>query len=204
MVPMSQDHAPSQRQRNKEDTRRRILAAARGCFGTGGFDAVTMDEIAAAAEVSRATLFNYFPSKVSILTAFSRQFDEQMKALADQQRARPVPTSQRIRGMLAEAARSLEAAPASVRRLVAIMERSWAEADSAIRMQDTIGLFRGLLEDGLKRGDVRPDLDCAVAAEIVAHSFVGIVHMWCFTDGYPLLKRSEIAGKQLAAMLEPR
>lgn len=201
---MSQEPAPSLRQRNKQDTRRRILAAARGCFGAAGFEAVTMDEIAAAAEVSRATLFNYFPSKVSILTALSLQFDRQMVKLAEQQRARSVPTSQRVRGMLTEAARSLEAAPSSVRRVVAIMERSWAEPDSAARMHKTIGLFQGLLEEGLKRGDVRPDLDAEVAGGIIAHTFVGIVHMWCFADGYPLLKQAEVAGRQFAQMLEKR
>lgn len=201
---MSQEPAPGLRQRNKQDTRRRILAAARGCLGAAGFEAVTMDEIAAAAEVSRATLFNYFPSKVSILTALSLQFDEQMVRLAEQQRARAVPTAQRIRGMLTEAARSLEAAPPSVRRVVAIMERSWAEPDSASRMQKTIGLFRGLLEEGLTRGDIRPDLDCEVAGGIIAHTFVGIVHMWCFTDGYPLLKQADVAGRQFAQMLERR
>ena len=135
---MSQEPATGLRQRNKQDTRRRILAAARGCLGAAGFEAVTMDEIAAAAEVSRATLFNYFPSKVSILTALSLQFDEQMVRLAEQQRARAVPTSQRIRGMLSEAARSLEAAPPSVRRVVAIMERSWAEAVVAGALRATL------------------------------------------------------------------
>jgi len=51
------------RARKKRETRERIAAAARELFVAHGFDEVTVVEVARAAQVSEATVFNYFPTK---------------------------------------------------------------------------------------------------------------------------------------------
>src|SRR5690349_5741339 len=53
----------SLRERKKAKTRLAISHVATKMFNERGFDAVTVAEIAAAAEVSVATLFNYFETK---------------------------------------------------------------------------------------------------------------------------------------------
>jgi AcrR family transcriptional regulator len=55
------------RERKKEQTRQRIAAVALRLFTERGFDAVTVNEIAEAAEVAKATLFTYFPTKESLV-----------------------------------------------------------------------------------------------------------------------------------------
>jgi AcrR family transcriptional regulator len=55
------------RERKKEQTRQRIAAVALRLFAERGFDAVTINEIAEAAEVAKATLFSYFPTKESLV-----------------------------------------------------------------------------------------------------------------------------------------
>ncbi|MEE4424460.1 TetR/AcrR family transcriptional regulator [Streptomyces bugieae] len=54
------------RERKKEQTRQRIAAVAWRLFAERGFEAVTVNEIAEAAEVAKATLFAYFPTKESL------------------------------------------------------------------------------------------------------------------------------------------
>jgi AcrR family transcriptional regulator len=54
------------RERKKEQTRQRIAAVALRMFAERGFDEVTVNEIAEAAEVAKATLFAYFPTKESL------------------------------------------------------------------------------------------------------------------------------------------
>ena len=51
------------RERKKQATRIAIRDAAMRLFGGQGFAGTTMDQIAEAADVSRATVFSYFPTK---------------------------------------------------------------------------------------------------------------------------------------------
>ena len=77
---------PGLRERKKERTRREIAEAARTLFGERGFDAVTVAEVAAAAEVSEATVFNYFPTKEDLFYSGLEAFEEM---LLDAVRERP-------------------------------------------------------------------------------------------------------------------
>lgn len=57
------------RERKKEQTRRQIIEASAACFAERGLDGTTMEEVAAAADVSVGTLYNYFGSKTALLLA---------------------------------------------------------------------------------------------------------------------------------------
>ncbi len=58
------------RARKKRETEGRITEAAIDLFLQRGYDATTLDEIAAAAGIARRTFFYYFKSKEAILLAF--------------------------------------------------------------------------------------------------------------------------------------
>lgn len=53
--------------RRRRQTRAEIIRVAFELFAKSGYEAVSMDSVAVAAGVSRATLFNYFPQKELIL-----------------------------------------------------------------------------------------------------------------------------------------
>lgn len=57
------------RARQKADRTRRILEAASSLFRAQGYDAVRIEDIAAAAEVSAGTCYNYFSTKGDLLLA---------------------------------------------------------------------------------------------------------------------------------------
>ncbi|MFZ1992530.1 MAG: TetR family transcriptional regulator, partial [Solirubrobacteraceae bacterium] len=66
------------RERKKQQTRERISSAARELFIERGFERVTVAEVAAAADVSEATAFNYFPTKEDLFFGRLAEFEEQL------------------------------------------------------------------------------------------------------------------------------
>jgi AcrR family transcriptional regulator len=68
------------RERKKTETRERIAAVAAALFRARGYDAVTIDEVAVAADVSKKTVFNYFPTKEDLV--FDRADDRESALLA--------------------------------------------------------------------------------------------------------------------------
>lgn len=59
--------SPGLRERKRLETRRRIAEVAQGLFMERGYAATTLDDIAAAADISRRTFFSYFKSKDDII-----------------------------------------------------------------------------------------------------------------------------------------
>src|SRR5215217_8370567 len=78
------------RERKKRETREAIADAAMRLFAARGFDAVTVEEVAEAANVSRKTVFNYFPAKEDLVF---RAGSERLTALVAAIRARVPGTS---------------------------------------------------------------------------------------------------------------
>ena len=78
---------PGLRERKKRQTRALIAAAAHRLFSDRGFDAVTVAEVARAADVSEGTVYNYFPTKEDLFYGGMEAFEAE---LVDAVRDRPV------------------------------------------------------------------------------------------------------------------
>lgn len=66
------------RERKKVRTREAIADAARALFLERGFDDVTVADVAEAADVSEATVFNYFPTKEDLAFHRMDDFEDEM------------------------------------------------------------------------------------------------------------------------------
>jgi AcrR family transcriptional regulator len=64
------------RERKKQQTRRLIADTARRLFAERSFEEVTVAEVARAADVAEATVFNYFPSKEDLFYSGLEAFEE--------------------------------------------------------------------------------------------------------------------------------
>ncbi len=75
------------RQEKREESRRRILEAARGVFFETGFEAANLDEVARRAGVAKGTIYRYFESKaelyVAVLAHNADAFVERMQETID-------------------------------------------------------------------------------------------------------------------------
>ncbi len=68
------------RERKKQVARRLIVDAASRLFFERGFDAVTVAEVARAADFSQVTVFNYFPTKEDLVFGGMEFFEEKLIA----------------------------------------------------------------------------------------------------------------------------
>jgi AcrR family transcriptional regulator len=78
------------RERKKRQTREAIAEAAMTLFAAHGFDAVTVADVARAADVSEKTVFNYFPAKEDLVLHGG---EERRAALIEAIRSRPAGAS---------------------------------------------------------------------------------------------------------------
>lgn len=63
------------REQKREETRRRLMREGQRLFAQQGFDRTSVDEIAAAAGVSRRTFFHYFDSKEDVVLSRHDDFE---------------------------------------------------------------------------------------------------------------------------------
>lgn len=89
------------------ETKRRILSVAKDFFQTEGFQAVTIDRLAAAAEVSSPTIYALFKSKRGILRAVMDESlpSEQFETLV--RTAYAAPSASALLGVTAQIARQI-------------------------------------------------------------------------------------------------
>ncbi|HEV7861945.1 MAG TPA: TetR family transcriptional regulator, partial [Acidimicrobiia bacterium] len=90
--------APGLRERKRQRTKAAIQTAGLHLFCTRGYDATTCEQIAAAAEVSPATFFRYFPTKEDVVLC--DDYDDLLVALLHHRPAGESPV-QAVRWSLA-------------------------------------------------------------------------------------------------------
>jgi AcrR family transcriptional regulator len=155
------------RERKKQQTRQEIFDAARRLFAERGFDAVTVAEVARAANVSEVTVFNYFPSKEDLFYGGMQFFEEQ---LLEAVRTRPRGESplKALRRRLLDSAEDLR----SKERIDAILKAAATVSASpslVARERDIVERYTQRLaellaaETGVDAGEVEP---LAVAAAL--------------------------------------
>jgi AcrR family transcriptional regulator len=173
---------PDWRQRKKTATRDRIRASALRLFREQGYDATTVEQIAAAAGVSHMTFFRYFPTKEDV--ALSDSYDP---LIADVLAQTPAtwPLIQRIRAVLVQGLRQVydterDALMAQNKLIVstpALRERLWADQIAT----------QQLILQALSTGEGDPSFqDRVTVAACLAAASTAIL-TWVENDGTPEL-----------------
>jgi AcrR family transcriptional regulator len=177
----------SKREENKQAVRERILAAAIGCFSEKDFAATTIDDVVAASQVARATVYANFASKDELAAAAARRM---------------------LAGLFEQAAASLRAETgiADALQEVAARTAAWLRANRELasrffayiaQQNDFSGVpaERPSVREALalafdaaqQRGELRADIEAAELAAIFAYLWYGACARWTHdADNYPL------------------
>jgi len=156
-------------------TRAAIMDAAERLFGERGFRKTTLDDVAAAAGVSRPLVYRYFGDKKTLLERVLDRLLNEWHAVLATEAARATPsTAHTLRMVLAACLRF--ARDRSVLRGLLLRDTDLVRAAASGVIQEDKNLLprliREVLERGVERGDVRGDLATEDMAHVVSEAFV--------------------------------
>lgn len=161
---------PGLRARKKQQTREQISDRATALFLERGFDRVTIADVAAAADVAKMTVTNYFPRKEDLALDLGEVYIEQLAAI--------VREREPGQSALAALRRAYLAAVAAHDQLIGFSGESFARmiADSpalTARVREfnddrEVALARALaIETGAPPGDITPRVAAAQLAGVL-------------------------------------
>ena len=170
----------SLRERKKALTRRAIQEHALRLFSAKGYEATTVQEIAAAAGVSHMTFFRYFPTKEDVILT-----DDYDRLIVEQLAARPAdePAVDKIRGALKAGLERVYAADREallartrlILRTPALRARLWEQQAATERL-----IARALAAHPCQAGD---DLRLRVVVAACLAAVTTAVLVWAENDG---------------------
>lgn len=133
-----------------------ILRAAAEHFSARGYQATTLDDIAAAAHISRATFYNYFPSKDELLRRMYRQVISSSQVAIERIANETLPVPEKLRRIirflifyLSSHTPLMQVFFSELFNLSLTMSRSVTQAHRAFR--ETI---ERVVEEGVRTGDL--------------------------------------------------
>jgi AcrR family transcriptional regulator len=160
------------RERKRQQTRERLTRAAMALFLERGFEATTLDDIAAAADISRRSFFHYFASKEDVVFAWQ---EEITAALIAAVAARPSDES-----MLTAAENAISAMARQVDANEAIAMSCLKRDNPALRARDQVKyekLERALAEGLGKRAGTKASIKTEREARLVAMIATGAMRV---------------------------
>ncbi len=171
------------REYKKRQTRAAIIASAVMLFNTQGYVSTTIDEIAAAADVSWGTFFNYFSHKADAVTELGRDLMPDLATRVEKQIAQGVSVERIIRRLWLAVDALREAHGAAIAALAyELLRPDGARAGRAAAFP--LGeLLTKVARAGEHSGQLRTDLDPALFRSLVANLIVASVATRHRTNG---------------------
>ncbi|MCK8646739.1 TetR/AcrR family transcriptional regulator [Mycobacterium colombiense] len=162
-----------------EETRRRIIVATMRCVATVGYARATIREIARAAGVTSASLYNYFPNKSELMKAAVAARTDIAVPRLRRAATRPGDAIARLEAVLDESGRLMREYP------------DLAAFEWVIRAENAIGVgvsapegfqaFReiidGIVEDAFREGGLAGRADPRGAAEAIYALIYGLTEL---------------------------
>jgi AcrR family transcriptional regulator len=187
------------RERKRRQTLQRIAKVGLEFFVAKGYEATTLDEIAAAAGISRRSFFSYFKSKDDILLADVSGYDDNLKAFVLENSLAGAPLDIARNSLLQFVSRFQESQMIMTARL--IRENEALRSGSHGRY---LGFERAIYDGLCELWPGREHRDCM---QLVAMISIGALRLgvekWFEQNGkYPLVKYVRDAFKKLKPAID--
>jgi AcrR family transcriptional regulator len=144
-----------------------LLDAAVALFNERGYEATSMDELAARLGVTKSAIYHHVPSKVELLRlALDRALDA-LFALTEETGATTGPAIGRLEYVVRGSVRVLVAELPYVTLLLRLRGNSEVERTALHRRREFDRVVTGLVRAAEHEGDVRPDVDPALISRLL-------------------------------------
>jgi AcrR family transcriptional regulator len=157
-----------------DDQRGLIVARAAELFARRGFSAATMNDVAAASAVSKATLYHYFRDKRSLLAQIALAHVQRLEALVDQVRQQRLGPEAELRMLISRFMQAYAGAQHEHR----VLTEDVKFLDDAERHEVETAQRRVVTAFAATIARVRPDLKAG--AKPLAMLLFGMIN-WTFT-----------------------
>lgn len=189
---------PGRRTRKRLQTLSHLAAVARALFERDGFEPVTMEQIAAAADVAKGTLYNHFPTKEAVLAyTIHHQLAEDLAKL-EGQLGPGSAFSEGVGPLMDSLASWCEGhreylAPYLRFRFADIQAPT---PDAGVEgPNDMVDVYTLLIANSQRTGELRKDLGASFLAVMFHHMCLGVLLQW-------LLGRTTKLRHELSAAVE--
>lgn len=168
--------------RRREQTRGEIVRAAFELFGREGYERVPMEAIAAAAGVSRATLFNYFPQKELMLREIAEARAAKLKVVvAEFVASGETPTFEAVTSLVLKLAAENARITGHAKKLILATFSQQASAGMMLAArEEAVGALAATLRK--MPGRRKP---ARVAAEMLFAVFIATMLEWLMRESAP-------------------
>jgi AcrR family transcriptional regulator len=156
----------SRRERKKEETRQKLLEAARSLFHTKGYNATTVEEITERTDVAKGTFFNYFPSKEALLSELAVWQIDQLRDALDLARGAPASPVARIK-LLMQLLQEQSADHAKLARQTFARRLCNPSPSPHGAKKRLFGLLTELVSEAQSCGEMRTDVDAELVSELL-------------------------------------
>ncbi len=196
--------------KSRKGQQRRVIEVASELFGRHGFKTVTMAEIAEAAGVARATVFNHFRSKHALIEAMTEDAIVAYRDMLDATLAdAETPTADLIRRLFEEMGAGIESGRQFFQAIfpeIARIQLGLDDGGVARSAQEEVNArVLRLVERGQQRGELSSDLDAETLANAIHALSNGTIASWLYGDSTePLVARMCAAAEVLLSPVELR
>ncbi len=162
--------------RRRAQTYKRLLNAGEQLFRAQSFDVITVERLAAAADVAKGTFFNYFSSKEALLGAL---LDARVQAILEVPQDSQTSPIEQIWQLLLDIRRELMPYVHLFRQMFAYAASHPHYASSSQEHRTMSEILAGLVRDGQRQGLFRDTHSADVVGAMIATYFFRVCVLEC-------------------------
>jgi len=174
----------SLRERKKQRTRERLYDAALELLAEQPYDAVSVEDVCARADVGRATFFRFYGTKAGLIIEFNRRLSERARRAGASERARS--SAERLRIVQRAIAETWASSGPAMQQMCREFIRSTSVAGSGVKSHpELLALVAEIVRDGQRAGELLEILPADILSWIITNALSVVTIRW-FGSNDPL------------------